>query len=113
VSKALKTIEDLVSRKTSRVDNRRLAESLIDQFNGLGGLAKEVKLEYDAAPTGSVAKSRLLIAVFALLNQVAQAEGDVDVSGDMDTEELASVLKGLATEGSDGDDQAVVSGEAD
>ena len=92
-----KVVESLIEERSGRVDNKRLAECLLDQFKGVEGLAQEFYVEYVAQPSGSVSKSRLLTAALALINAVSHEQGDQDVAKDMTNEELAAAIRVIAS----------------
>lgn len=73
LGKAKKLIEQLVRDAIGKVDDEALAESLLDEWCGVKGLAKAIKEECDEQKVGSVARASLLKAQVDLVCTVARA----------------------------------------
>ena len=90
----LQALETFLGKLSTAGDRKELRKCLLDQFNGMSGLAREVKIEYDACDSGSMGKNRLLTAV---LGVVGDKDDIDDPLPDMSTEELTNAAEELLT----------------
>jgi len=95
----VKSLEEALARvRVSPVDSSELARAMLEEFGGVDGLARDVRIEYvrnrDDSPAARV---RLLIAVVDLIRQVGDSVGH-DSLDDLGDEELSRLAKQAASE---------------
>jgi hypothetical protein len=84
-------IEDVLKRKGSPVDQKRIAYQLMHLVGGENGAAAMIMAEYNATQAGSLARARFFELLLKLINTVQQKEisGDLDLVSEQD---IANVL---------------------
>lgn len=69
---------DLLRSLTQTVNSGELAQELLGAFGGNRGLAQIVRQAYDDAPTGGMARTRILADVIGIIKHWTTASGGGD-----------------------------------
>lgn len=92
-------IEKLLHQRGREPDLDALAEHLLNEFDGLAGLARELKIEYATSSAGSTNRGYILRAVLELVKEAATRKGRVDPLQGVSSDELKAAIKKLSQEG--------------
>ena len=94
-------LHDLVAEDDASISPRALLIALMAEFNGPAGVAKELKLDFDACKEGSTSRIRIGTD---LVNAVMKF-GDDDGAGEEDAKSVEAKLQELLqTTGNNGDE---------
>lgn len=91
-SNVFSTLEDIISGQQSPVDIKNFAYLFMEKIGGPQGFVDKVMEEYDGAPLGSLARSRVLDIMMKLFQLATPKESHGDYS-ELSDEDLKGVLK--------------------
>jgi hypothetical protein len=88
-------LQDLISPDGMNTSVRELVRSLMAEFGGPAGLAKEIKADFDACNLGHANRIRIEQSVMGLLGNYGEDVGDAM----SDPEQLEAMAKQLLRDG--------------
>lgn len=92
IKQGIGVLEAVLTNKQSPIDIKEIAYQFMHQVGGPSGFVQRIMEEYDGAPIGSLARSRIL-DIMVRLFQIATPKEKHGELGHLSDEDLASILR--------------------